>query len=272
MLQSCRSLWWRDQLLLAAVRGQNRSSIMKSKDLPWCAIIVSLVAGVVGENSDYFMCKSIQTLFSTVGKNSNSTNRRGPQGPPGKRGPQGFAGPPGPVGPAGPEAKLNWNSIDQRIDNRIRASFNFQLRRCSGVTYHGYCYKLVLKALKTSENTGKQWCADQCAYRGGELIDIENEELYNLLYVYIQEVWVGFYDLPTRPYVEVWLASTYRDGSFRNSSGHEAFTKWYPGYPNRDPSDVLWLIGVRAGTTAVGMWTTSSNAKYGAPLCRFTLD
>ena len=245
---------------------------MKSKYLLWCAILVSFVTGVFGQNSDYFMCKSIQSLFSTVGKNSNSTNHRGPQGPPGKRGPRGFPGPPGPVGPAGPEAKLNWNAIDQRIDNRIRASFNSQLRRCSGVTYHGYCYKLVLKALKTSENSGKRWCAQQCAYRGGELIDIENEEHYNALYAYIQEEWVGYFDYPTRTYVDVWLASTYRDGSFRNSSGHETFTKWYPGYPNRGPSDVLWEIGTKASKVDSGMWTASSNFKYGAPLCRFILD
>jgi len=29
----------------------------------------------------------IHSLFSTVGKNNNSTNRKGHQGPPGKRGP-----------------------------------------------------------------------------------------------------------------------------------------------------------------------------------------
>jgi len=245
---------------------------MKSKDLPWCAITLSLVTGVVGQNSDYFMCKSIQTLFSTVGENTITTNRRGPQGPPGKRGPRGFAGPPGPVGPTGPEAEPNWNANDQRIDNRIRASFNSQLRRCSGVTYRGYCYKLVLKALKSSESTGKQWCAEQCTYRGGELIDLENEELYNLLYAYIQEVWVGYYDAPTRNFVDVWLASTYRDGSVRNSSGHETFIKWYPGYPTKNPSDMRWTIGTKAGRIGTGMWTASSVITYAAPLCRFTLD
>jgi len=245
---------------------------MKSENLPWCAIIVSLVAEAVGENSDYFMCKPIQGSFSTAGESNNSTNHRGPQGPTGKRGPRGFSGSPGPVGPTGPEAKPNWNAIDQRIDNRIRASFNSQLRRCSGVTYHGYCYKLVLKAMNTSENSGKQWCARQCAYRGGELIDIENEEHYNALYVYIQEEWVGYFDNPTLDHVAVWVASTYRDGSVRNSSGHEGFTKWYPGQPNRDPSDVMWTIGTKASMTKSGMWTPASSSKYGAPLCRFNLD
>ena len=269
--KSRRSLWWRDKLLLAAVRDQNRSSIMKSIDLAWYAIIVSLVAEVIGQNFNYLMCKPIQSSFSTVGEN-NSTNRRGPQGPPGKRGPRGFPGPPGPVGPAGPEAIPNWNAIDQRIDNRIRASFNSQLRRCSGVTYRGYCYKLVLKALKSSESTGKQWCAEQCTYRGGELIDIENEEHYNLLYAYIQEEWVGYYDYPTLDHVDVWLASTYRDGSVRNSSGHETFIKWYPRYPNKNPSEMMWQIGMKASRTTTGMWTAYSHTQYGAPLCRFVMD
>jgi len=129
-----------------------------------------------------------------------------------------------------------------------------------------------LKAMNTSENSGKQWCARQCAYRGGELIDIENEEHYNALYVYIQEEWVGYFDYPTLDHVAAWVASTYRDGSIRNSSGHEGFTKWYPGQPNRDPSDVMWTIGTKASMTKSGMWTPGSSSKYGAPLCRFNLD
>jgi len=115
------------------------------------------VAVVIGQNADYFMFKSIQSLLSTDGKKTKYRNRRGPQGPRGKRGPRGFPGPPGSVGAAGTEI----------------------LKSCSGVTYHGYCYKLVLKALTGNESTGKQWCADQSTYRGGELIDIENEEHYN---------------------------------------------------------------------------------------------
>jgi len=235
----------------------------------WFASIMAMSFGANAHNSDYLICKPVEDMFKLVQTDKNKTRILGPQGPAGERGPRGFPGPPG---PAGPRAEINWNAIDQRIETKINVLFTSQLQNCIGVTYKGFCYKLVLKALNSGQSTGKSWCASQCAYHGGELVDIENEEHYNLLYRYIQSTWVGYFDGPTWNFVDVWLASTYQDGIITSSTGNKTYALWYPGYPNRNPSDVMWQIGTKYGRADVGMWTPRSNFNRGAPLCRFVLN
>ena len=157
------------------------------------------------------------------------------------------------------------NLFDQRINVQLDSRY-----QCTGVIYGSYCYKLAIKAMSTDQGGGKSWAASVCTYRGGTLVDIENEEMYNLLYTYVQDSWVVYVDRPTFPWAQVWLASRYENGSIRNSNGSQVYAKWHQGHPNSDPSDVVWQVGLTSNPY-FGMYTTSSSYAYAVPLCKFAM-
>ena len=155
--------------------------------------LLAIIAWEIKAQDNYYVCKSVTDLF-LYGNIRNSSASRGAQGPPGKRGLHGFLGPSGPPGPVGPSSKIDWNVIDQRISDQLNSKLTF-----SGLLYEGYCYKLIHRAVRYGSSRS-------CKVRrtGGELVNIKNEEMYNVLHAYIKHEWLGYADRD-RDYVRVWL-------------------------------------------------------------------
>ena len=229
--------------------------------------LFAIIAWEIKAQDNYYVCKSVTDLFFD-GNIRNSSASRGPQGPPGKRGPRGFLGPSGPPGPVGPSSKIDWNVINQRISDQLNSKLT-----CCGLLYEGYCYKLIYRAVRYGSQGGRARAAAKCAEHGGELVNIENEEMYKALYAYIKHEWLKYTDRDT-DYVDVWLGSSYENGVLRNSSGDEiSYAKWHPGQP-RSGSAVYWIVSTKSTRKPpyTGMITVPPSTSTPVPLCRFPVS
>ena len=231
-------------------------------------VLLTILFGKVNSlDSNYLICKPVHDLFSFAKPTKNNTIR-GPQGPPGKRGPRGFVGPAGPQGPVGPPSVIDWVAINQHISSQINARL-----KCRGLMFRGYCYKLIYRAVPYESQGGKAQAAAQCAHRGGTLVDIEDKEMYDALYSYIQDEWVTYTDRQ-RDHTDVWLASSYVNGILRKTSGDEGYAQWYKSQPKQSSTGVAWLIATKPTRSApyIGMYTTRESYSGPVPLCRFSMS
>ena len=115
--------------------------------------------------------------------------------------------------------------------------------------------------------------AAKCAEHGGELVNIANEEMYNVLYVYIKHEWLG-YTNRGRDYAKVRLGFSHKNGDLRNSSGGEiGYVKWYSGNPSSG-SAVYWIVATKSTRkqSYIGLVTASSGYSSPVPLCRFRVS
>ncbi|XP_018669797.2 uncharacterized protein LOC108949970 [Ciona intestinalis] len=214
--------------------------------------------------SEYLLCKSVDQVFSSnnLQTNANSTTIRGPRGRPGKRGP---SGPRGPPGPEGPQAMLDWERVEQTI---IQVIENYT--RCTGVRYGNRCIRLLYTA---GYKTTKAQSESLCRFHGGQLIDIENEELYELVYNYIKKTW-NAYITDDYDFVDVWLASTYEGGVVRKLNGEVGFARWHnAGYPHPVYTAMILEVAIKASRPRryTGMFNQPSNFVRPVPLCSFEL-
>jgi len=210
---------------------------------------------------NYFVCKSVSEVFQPeITMNNNAS--RGPPGSPGKRGPRGLPGPAGPPGPVGPSPNIDWNAIDQRITSQIITRFT-----CSGLWFRERCYKLILRADSYGVQGGRTQAAAQCAQSGGELVDIEDEEMYNALYAYCLREMLA---ITKRDYIEVWLSSSHVNGVLRKSSGAAlSYARWHVGFP-RSGSAVYFVVATRSSRSVklTGLVTQLESFTSAVPLCR----
>ena len=231
------------------------------------ALLAIIFVKVHSQDSNYLICKPVHDLFSFTNPRKNSTVH-GSQGPPGKRGPRGYVGPTGPQGPVGPPSVIDWDAINQHISSQINGKV-----KCRGLMFRGYCYKLIYRAVPYESQGGKAQAAAQCAHRGGTLVDIEDKEMYDALYSYIQDEWVTYTD-QQHDFTDVWLASSHVNGILRKTSGDEGYAQWYASYPRAGRTGVAWIITTKSTRSApnIGMYTTSESYSRPVPLCRFSMS
>jgi len=241
--------------------------VMLSPSLVPIGLLTIIFVEVHSQDSNYLICKPVHDLFLFTNGRKNSTIR-GPQGLPGKRGPRGFVGPTGPQGPVGPPSVIDWDAINQHISSQINARL-----KCRGLMFRGYCYKLIYRAVPYESQGAKAQAAAQCAHRGGTLVDIEDKEMYDALYSYIQDEWVTYIDRQY-DYTDVWLASSYVNGSLRKTSGDEGYAQWFTTFPRNGHTGVAWVIATKPTRSAphIGMWNPSESYKRPVPLCRFSMS
>ena len=120
---------------------------------------------------------------------------------------------------------------------------------------------------------GKAQAAAQCGHRGGTLVDIEDKEMYDALYSYIQDEWVTYTDRE-RDHTDVWLASSYVNGVLRKTSGDEGYAQWFTSHPNESQTGVAWIIATKPTLSApyIGMYTSSESNSGPVPRCRFSMS
>jgi len=220
----------------------------------------------VKAQDNYLVCKSISNVF-THNNSSKAYASRGPPGPPGKRGPRGISGRTGPPGVVGPSPDIDWKAIDQRISNLLNTKLT-----CSGLLYEGHCYSLLHRAVRFNRRRVKSEAAAQCEQRGGELVNIEDAQMYKALYAYIQHEWLMYTDRDTN-YVYVWLDSLYENGVLRNSSGGQlGYTKWHRGHPSPAYSSVALKVATKPTRSEpyIGMVTVGSGYGVPVPICKFS--
>ncbi|XP_078494829.1 uncharacterized protein LOC144749700 [Ciona intestinalis] len=227
-------------------------------------VFLFLIASVFVVRAEYLVCKSINEVFHSRDINApdNSTGIRGPPGRPGKRGPPGTIGNPGPVGPP---AVVDWDRIETKIRQLVE-----NYTRCSGLIYHGRCIKLIYTA---GYGTRKPEAESICHFYGGQLIDIESKEMYDLVYNYVKNAWNSKVDA-NLDFVDVWLASTYENNMVRMRNGSSGYVEWYPGHPisTAGRNALALLVAIKPTRTQnIGMLNEPPRHRRPVPLCEFPL-
>jgi len=237
-----------------------------SRLLILAVLLTVMFVKVHSQDSTYLICKPVHKLFSFTNQRKNSTIH-GPQGPPGTRGPRGFVGPVGAPGPVGPPSVIEWDVIEQHIGSQINARLKFR-----GLMFRGYCYKPIYRAGLYGSQGGKAQSAAQCVHRGGTLVDIEDKEMYDALYSYIQDEWVTYIDRQL-DFTKIWLASSYVNGILCKTSGVEGYAQWYNSHPTASNTGVTSIIATKSTRSAprIGMRTSESYSRP-VPLCRFSIS
>nr|XP_002128531.1 uncharacterized protein LOC100182235 [Ciona intestinalis] len=144
-------------------------------------------------------------------------------------------------------------------------------KKCSGVVYGGRCIRFIYTS---GYGMSKPDARNMCVYHGGTLVDILNQEMFNLIYNYAKEAWDAYIDRNVN-YVEIWLASVYEDGSIRSSTtGEPIYTTWHPGFPTHITGfhSVGLVVATKASRGSLhGMFNHAPNHPYLVPLCSFTI-
>nr|XP_026690175.1 uncharacterized protein LOC108949436 [Ciona intestinalis] len=138
---------------------------------------------------------------------------------------------------------------------------------CSGVVYRHNCIWLPYKT--PFGMSDKKDAADYCYSQGGDLVDIVNKEMYELVYDY-----ASLSITTSSPYgtFYVWLAMLYtsEDQLVRQSSGGPvSYVRWYHPKTHRKSGSIIWTVAdhnhLNVGYT--GYWTDDGDYNLGFPLC-----
>ncbi|XP_002122806.2 uncharacterized protein LOC100178327 [Ciona intestinalis] len=151
--------------------------------------------------------------------------------------------------------------IEQAINNA---------KKCSGVVYGGRCIRFIYTS---GYGMSKSDARNMCVYHGGTLVDILNQEMYNLIYDYAKEAWDAYIDRNPN-YVEMWLASTYQSGAVRSSvTGEVSYARWHPNYPDgRNWHAMGLLVATKASRGSLyGMFNYFPSHTHLVPLCSFPI-
>ncbi|XP_078494911.1 uncharacterized protein LOC144749724 [Ciona intestinalis] len=111
-----------------------------------------------------------------------------------------------------------------------------------------------------------------CHFYGGQLIDIESKEMYDLVYNYVKNAWNSRVD-SDQDHVHVWLASTYENDMVRMRNGSSGYVEWLPGYPLSTAGyNVLVIrVAIKPTRTQIGMFNFLPSYSNPVPLCEFPL-
>uniref|UniRef100_H2ZFJ9 C-type lectin domain-containing protein n=1 Tax=Ciona savignyi TaxID=51511 RepID=H2ZFJ9_CIOSA len=235
-------------------------------------------------SSEYLVCKTVGEVFDQFHSVNQSGIQQGPRGPAGragKKGPQGPRGLPGPPGPPVPSTVVNWTEIDIRIREAIANYTGGRLERqsdsssttpatatttyitsapCTGIVFERNCVWLPYTRGTTREN--KAQATNHCQRLNATLVDVLNQEMHNQIYSYVKRTW----NFGNVNYVDVWLASVYRNGVVYKSNGEIGFASWFPSYPSGNHAHLMIEVGKTLPDSRAGVWNRP-NTRGGIPLC-----